>query len=383
MCWTRGQRGGGTTAPKGGGLGKQQGETTVGALGGVGQGRSYSSGGELGVPKRGSGVFGARGKQEIQVGAVRGELDPDLGGFPHTAGALHLQETRWFPKVVYHWNWKNGNLGSWMQVNIQVWVGFPTLLELWIFPCTCRRPTGFQRQFHWNWKNGNLMELGTNSDPVGYFKGISATHTILGNAPWGSSTEIQAQAADQSLVWSTRGGSATSPALRELWWLPVDPLLPPDPLQFQPQTLSSSQISAQVGDKCHIPALLGFREATEASGPEDLPHRITSRPLEVCPAPLEAAGKTPWSNFSCFSQSPALWKELCSFSAASTCPPPLGNIPCCSCSVPVAETAAPKGADPQIPQKGQGSSIPVGIPPSWGSGESRAAGGMIQKSPWC
>lgn len=278
---TRGQtRWGETTAPKGGGLGKQQGKTTVGALGGVGEGRSYTSGEEIGVPKGVSGFFGARGKREIQVGAGRREPEPGehpgLGGFPHTAGALdaslHLQETQWFPKA--------GPLA---------------------------------------WKKGNLMELGTNSDSVGYFKGIPATCTILGN-PLGQLHQNPGSSTRCRAWFGAPGdGSATS----ELWWLPVDPLFPPHPLQFQPQIPPAHRFRLRWVTSVTAQLCWGFREATEAlalwsRAPVGPGHLLSHRILEICPAPLEAAGKTPWSKFSCCARSPAPWKELCSSSAAST-----------------------------------------------------------------
>lgn len=291
----------------------------MGALGGVGEGRSYASGEEIGVPKGVSGFFGARGKREIQVGAGRREPEPGehpgLGGFPHTAGALdaslHLQETQWFPKAV---------------------------------------PLA--------WKKGKLMELGTNSDSVGCFKGIPATRTILGN-PLGQLHQNPGSGTRCRAWFGAPGdGSATS----ELWWLPVDPLFPPHPLQFQPQIPAAHRFRLRWVTSVTAQLCWGFREATEAlalwsRAPVGPGHLLSHRILEICPAPLEAAGKTPWSNFSCCARSPAPWKELCSSSAAST--PEEHPLT----SPAVAETAAQKGGDPQIPQKGAGEQHPRGNPP--------------------
>lgn len=156
------------------------------------RGGSYTSAGEWGFPKVSPDFFGARGKRGIQVGAVRREPDPGLGGFSHTAGALdasHLQESHWFPKAA---------------------------------------PLA--------WKNGDLRELGTNSGSVGYFKGIPATHTILANPLRAAPAKSRLKKEMQSLVWSTRGGLCHLHCTKSRALVAASGF-PPDPLQFLPQTL--------------------------------------------------------------------------------------------------------------------------------------------------
>lgn len=187
------------------------------------------------------------------------------------------------------------------------------------------------------------------------------------------------------MAWSIRGwlchlqGRALGTRL-DAGWLPVDSLLPPDPLQFQPQTLPAHRFWIRWVTNVTPQLCWGFREAAEASalwsrarvGPGDLlSHRITSRPLEICPAPLEAAGKAPWSNFSHCARPAALQKELCSSSAASPCSPAPRNIPCLLPGVPLAETAAQKGGestDPTYPRGRGAASLWESSPAEGGEG---------------
>lgn len=170
MCArTRRQRGGGTTAPKGGGLGKQRGHNLLWEPW-EGLGRLLPA--PLGLPK---------GFLEVQV---RREADPgECGGIPRTAGALdpslHLQETQFLPLT---------------------------------------------------WKNRDLMELGTNSDSAGCSKGIPATHTHNpGKAP-AKSRRCRARfgaPGNGSASCTARGGRALGTRLDGGW---QHSLLPPDPL---------------------------------------------------------------------------------------------------------------------------------------------------------
>lgn len=123
---TRDGRGGGTTAPKRGGLGKQQGQTLLWEPW-VGLGGSFLQlCRAVGLPKGSPAFLGLLGadpggccEEQIQVGAVR------------------------------------------IQVKVQGSVGFPTLLELWSLPCTCRKLSGFQRQLKmgigWSWRSIQIL----------------------------------------------------------------------------------------------------------------------------------------------------------------------------------------------------------------------------------
>lgn len=207
-------------------------------------------------------------------------------------------------------------------------------------------------------------------DAVGYSKGIPAARNP-GNPVRQLQHKSQARAGDPEPGLEHQGmallpcmalqGRAVGTPLDGGWqWIPCSlQILWNSSLKpFQLSCAARSPFLDRVGDECHIPALLRFREAAEASalwsrarvGDQEI-----SSPKESPPdhwgfvqhrwefpvaIPVVVLGLLPRGRSFAPPQLPPLL------------PSPEEPSPACPRGVPVAETGAQKGGDPQIPQKG-------------------------------
>lgn len=230
-----------------------------------------------------------------------------MQGVPRTAGALdpslHLQETQCFPKAVPP-AWKNRNLRSWEPIQI-------------------------------------VLDVLKESQPHTHNPG-------------------KAQKSRRCRAWfgAPGNGSATSPALggRALG-THQDSLLPPDPLEFQPQTLPAHRFWIRWVTSVTSQLCWGFREAAEASALWSRAQVAPGDPTESPPDPWRFV-QHPWKQQGRFPGA-ILVPVLCSSSAASTCSPPLRNIPCLPLWCP--HGCGTKSSDPT---KGEGEQHSCGNPPS-------------------